>query len=299
MIPDNRAATEAAHSARRAADAAGVVVRALDELGELEAAIVLWDDIWERGTGLTTIRLDLLRAITAGGGYAAGAYDRASGRLLGAALGFFGPPARAELHSHVTGVVPEALGRSVGFALKLHQRAWALGHGARVIAWTYDPLIRRNAYFNLGKLGARAAAYRPDFYGVMADAINRGTATDRMLVHWELGSSVAADASAGRPRVASFAAERARGAVVALSAGADGGPVPGAASAGGQRDAAGTFLVAVPPDIEALRLADAGLAASWRTALRAVLMPLLDAGARVTGFDRDGWYVLAGEGERG
>jgi predicted GNAT superfamily acetyltransferase len=285
---------EADTAARRAADAAGVAVRGLAALADLEASITLFDAIWERDTGHTTMRLDLLRALTTAGNYASGAYDRVSGELLGACVGFFGPPSHAELHSHIAGVVPAALGRSVGFALKVHQRAWCLRHGARVVAWTFDPLIRRNAYFNLVKLGARAAVYLPNFYGVMHDAINSGTETDRMLVQWDLGSAAAAHASAGRPRPASFAAELARGAVLALSAGADGGPVPRVPP-----DAAGaeTFLVAVPADVEALRLADASLAAAWRTALREVLAPLMSGGARITGFDRSGWYVVAAERE--
>ncbi len=126
--------------------------------------------------------------------------------------------------------MPAGLGRSVGFALKVHQRAWCLRRDVRVIAWTYDPLIRRNAYFNLVKLGARPVEYLRNFYGVMDDVINGGTETDRMLVHWDLRSAAAAEASAGRPRPASFADERARGAVVALSAGDGGrpdGPAPG------------------------------------------------------------------------
>ena len=46
----------------------------------------------------------MLRAMTKAGNYASGAYDLASGELLGACIGFFGPPARAELHSHIAGV---------------------------------------------------------------------------------------------------------------------------------------------------------------------------------------------------
>jgi predicted GNAT superfamily acetyltransferase len=300
MTPDDLATAngaalqaEADQAALGAAAAAGVVVRNLDALADLEAAIALFDEIWERSTGHSTIRLDLLRAMTTAGNYASGAYDRASGQLVGACVGFFGPPSHAELHSHIAGVVPAALGRSVGFALKVHQRAWCLRHGVRVVAWTFDPLIRRNAYFNLVKLGARAAAYLPNFYGVMHDAINSGTETDRMLVHWDLGAAAAADASVGRPRPASFAAERDRGAAVALSAGADGGPVPGVATAASGTE---TFLVAVPGDVEALRLTDAALAAAWRTALRGALAPLMSGGARITGFDRGGWYVVSTEG---
>jgi len=181
--------------AARAAKAAGVVVRELETLGELEAMTALFDEIWEPDPGNPSMRLDLLRAMTKAGNYATGAYDAASGELLGACVGFFGPPAHAELHSHIAGVVPAGLGRSVGFALKVHQRAWCLHRDVRVIAWTYDPLIRRNAYFNLVKLGARPVEYLRNFYGVMDDVINGGTETDRMLVHWDLRSVAASDAS--------------------------------------------------------------------------------------------------------
>jgi predicted GNAT superfamily acetyltransferase len=282
---------DAEEAAARAAKAAGVVVRELASLDELDAMVGVFDQIWDPDGGNSSMRLDLLRAMTKAGNYASGAYDGGSGALLGACVGFFGPPSRAELHSHIAGVVPAGLGRSVGFALKVHQRAWCLRRGVRVIAWTYDPLIRRNAYFNLVKLGARPVEYLRNFYGVMDDAINGGTETDRMLVHWELRSRAAADACAGRPRAASFAAERARGAVVALSAGTGGRPEPGLPLAGGS--GARGFLVGVPADIEAMRLARPGGAADWRAALRDVLSPLMAAGGRVTGFDRSGWYVVS------
>jgi predicted GNAT superfamily acetyltransferase len=283
--------------AARAAKAAGVVVRELETLAELEAMTALFDEIWEPDPGNPSMRLDLLRAMTKAGNYATGAYDAASGALLGACIGFFGPPSHAELHSHIAGVVPAGLGRSVGFALKVHQRAWCLHRDVRVIAWTYDPLIRRNAYFNLVKLGARPVEYLRNFYGVMDDVINGGTETDRMLVHWDLRSVAASDASAGKPRPASFAGERARGAVVALSGDGDGLPVPGLPLAGGPLTRAPRLLVGVPADIEAIRLSEPARAAAWRAALRDVLSPLLTDGAHVTGFDRSGWYVVSMERE--
>jgi predicted GNAT superfamily acetyltransferase len=286
-------------AAARAATVAGVTVRELSALPELAAAAALFDEIWGTDAGGSAMPRDLLRALATAENYVSGAFDAASGELLGACTGFFGPPSRAELHSHVTGVLAAGLGRSVGFALKLHQRAWCLRHGVRVIAWTYDPLIRRNAYFNLVKLGARPVRYLPNFYGAMDDAINGGTETDRVLVRWDLLSDVATAASAGRPSPASRAAERARGAVVVLSAGPGGRPSgPAEATGTGPR----TLLVGVPADVESLRLSDPGAAAAWRTALREVLMPLVGAPsaagrARVTGFDRGGWYVVAVEGE--
>jgi predicted GNAT superfamily acetyltransferase len=286
---------EADEAALRSARAAGVVIRELSTLDELEAMVAVFDEVWVPDDGNSSLGVDLLRALTKAGNYASGAYDLASGELLGACVGFFGPPAHAELHSHIAGVRRAGLGRSVGFALKVHQRAWCLRHDVHAIAWTYDPLIRRNSYFNLVKLGARPTEYLRNFYGAMDDAINGGTETDRMLVHWDLRSRLAVEACAGRGQAASFAAERDRGAVVALSAGPDGLPVSGLVLDGWP--AARTFLVGVPADIEAMRLSDPALAGAWRTALRGVLAPLLDGGARVTGFDRDGWYVLSRGGD--
>jgi predicted GNAT superfamily acetyltransferase len=296
---------EADEAALRSAEAAGVVVRELDTLDELDAMVAVFDEVWVPDDGNSSLSVDLLRALTKAGNYASGAYDLASGELLGACVGFFGPPAHAELHSHIAGVRQAGLGRSVGFALKVHQRAWCLRQDVRTIAWTYDPLIRRNSYFNLVKLGARPAEYLRDFYGAMDDAINGGTETDRMLVRWDLRSELAMEACAGRGQAALFAAEVGRGAVVALSAGPGGVPVSRLALDGLMLDrlppdrltSAGTFLVGVPADIEAMRSADPALAGSWRTALRDALSPLLSGGARVTGFDREGWYVVSLEGD--
>jgi predicted GNAT superfamily acetyltransferase len=283
--------TAADEAGLRAARAAGVTVRELSSLDELTAVIGLFDEIWAPEDGNSLMHVDLLRALTKSGNYVGGAYDLGSGKLVGACVGFFGPPTHAELHSHIAGVLPAGLGRSVGFALKLHQRAWALRRRVAVIAWTFDPLIRRNAYFNLAKLGARPAEYLPNFYGAMDDAINGGTETDRMLVRWELRSGLAVRASAAKPPAASADEERGRGAVVALSAGPDARPVtaPPSAVPPGPR----TLLVGVPGDVETMRMTDPAGAAQWRLALRNVLAPLLAGGARVTGFDKSGWYVVS------
>jgi predicted GNAT superfamily acetyltransferase len=273
-----------------AAAAAGVAVRELSSIDELAAVIGLFDGIWVPRDRNSLIHLNLLRALATSGNYAGGAFDLRSGELLGACVGFFGPPSHAELHSHITGVAPAGFGRSVGLALKLHQRAWALRRGADAIAWTYDPLIRRNAHFSLAKLGARPVQYLRNFYGTMDDSINGGTETDRMLVRWELRSDPAAARWAAKPSAASAAEERVRGAVVALSAGPDGRPVTTPPPAG--EPSTRTLLVGVPADVEAMRTTDPHGAAQWRSALRNVLAPLLAGGARVTGFDKAGWYVV-------
>jgi predicted GNAT superfamily acetyltransferase len=277
-------------AADMAAEAARVSIRELTDLADLEAACRLFDEIWRPSPANPPLTLELLRALTKAGNYAAGAYD--GSRLVGACVGFFGPPAEEALHSHIAGVSADMAGRSVGFALKLHQRAWALRRDVTEIAWTFDPLVRRNAYFNLVKLGARPAEYLPNFYGGMNDGINGGADSDRLLMHWDLRSPLVAAACAGRPEPASARAEQARGAVAVLRRGPAGRPARAAAGD------APVLLVAVPPDIEGLRSSDFDCATAWRAAVRDALSPLMAAGAAVTGFDRAGWYVVAAPGTR-
>jgi predicted GNAT superfamily acetyltransferase len=286
VTPD-AAAANAADAAAAAADvaarSAGVRIRPLTELDEFAAVCRLYDAIWRPDPANPPVTAELLRALSKAGNYVAGAYDGTG--LVGAAAGFFGAPLHRELHSHITGVSAAALGRSVGFALKLHQRAWALQRSVTTITWTFDPLVRRNAHFNLAKLAAVPAEYLPNFYGGMHDSINAGDDTDRLLIRWELTAPHVARASAGVPRSCDADAYRAAGAVVALDRSPSGDPVRG--PSGGD-----TVLVAVPADVEALRVTAPGSARAWRAAVRETLGPLLAEGARVDGFDRAGWYVV-------
>lgn len=269
--------------ADRAARAAGVRIRTLTGLDEFAAVCRLYDAIWRPDPANPPVTAELLRALSKAGNYVAGAYD--DDGLVGAGVGFFGAPAHRELHSHIAGVSAAALGRSVGYALKLHQRAWALARDAAAITWTFDPLVRRNAYFNLAKLAADPAEYLPDFYGGMHDGINAGDASDRLLVRWDLTAPHVRRACAGLPRLGDAAVEWAAGAVTALDRTATGEPRRGPSDGA-------TVLVAVPSDVEALRLTAPDTARRWRTAVREALGPLLAEGARVTGFDRTGYYIV-------
>jgi predicted GNAT superfamily acetyltransferase len=265
-----------------AARAAGVTVRALTDLADLERVVGLLSDIWGRSTN-PPVTLELLRAFTKAGNYVGGAFEE--GLLVGACVGFFHAPNEDTLHSHIAGVSRAAAGRNIGFALKLHQRAWALTHGVAEIAWTFDPLVARNAYFNLVKLGARPTEYLPNFYGAMSDDINGADDSDRLLVRWPLLDPRVALACAGGATGALADEELAAGAVVALGIASGARPRPG------RLDGA-TSLVAVPHDIERLRVVDPTLAWQWRSAVRHTLATLVARGDRIDGFDKAGWYVV-------
>lgn len=278
---ESGAATVAARAAVASATDASVTVRELTDRRELDAVVSLFSEVWGRERN-PPVTIELLRAFTKAGNYIGGAYD--GGVLLGASVAFSAAE-RTVLHSHIAGVSGASRGRSVGFALKLHQRAWAIAHEFSEIAWTFDPLVSRNAYFNMVKLAAEPVEYLPDFYGDMRDDINGADASDRLLARWVLDAPKVVAACAGRSVRGDAALERVRGAVEVLGVSSSGHPVPG-------EDRGPVSLVAVPLDIETMRATDPSLATAWRTAVRDALGGLMSAGQRVSDYDRAGWYIL-------
>lgn len=274
-----RVADEAASVA---ATESGVSVREVTSAAQRHDVQALLAQIWRTGDHLVPVPSDVMRALSYSGSYVAAAYD--AGGIVGATVSLLADdadqPGRLQLHSHVTGVTERARRRHVGLALKLHQRAWALRRGCSVITWTFDPLVRRNACFNLTRLGAHAAAYLVDFYGEMVDGINAGHGSDRLLVRWDIASPDVADRAAGQVSEPD--------AIGKILVGADGGLVSGAAVTRSRRP----LRCAVPIDIEAMRRDAPERALHWRAALRAALPDALENGYRITGCTRDGWYIL-------
>jgi predicted GNAT superfamily acetyltransferase len=263
---------------------AQAVITELHELEDMRELERLFAAIWER-PGEPPFSSDLLRAMVHSGNYVVGAHE--GNRLVGGLVGWLGgsPPSELHMHSHILGVVADSQARGLGFELKQHQRRWCLERGIKVVEWTFDPLVRRNAHFNLTKLGARAHKYLVNFYGEMVDGLNAGEESDRILIRWHLDSAQAESASAGRapePAVEQLLRE---GATAVLTVGPAGEPVQDSASTG-------VLMCQVPEDIVAIRRADPVLAHSWRLAVRRALSSALDTGYVVSGATRTGWYVL-------
>ncbi|WP_169949371.1 GNAT family N-acetyltransferase [Microbispora sp. H11081] len=269
--------------AAAAAAQRGLRIAELRTIADFGRVVRLFDGIWRPEPWNPPVTAELMRALTHAGGYVAGAFDGAE--LVGAGVAFLAAPAGLALHSHVTGAVRPG----AGFALKLHQRAWALERGLTRITWTFDPLMRRNAHFNLAKLAALPEEYLPDFYGPMGDAVNAGDESDRVLAVWRTDDPRVARACDGLP----YRPAGADGAVAALAE-RDGRPVALDAALDPALDAyadAPAVLVAVPADVESLRRAAPETAREWRHAVREVLGGLMARGCPVTGF-ADGCYVV-------
>lgn len=269
----------------------GVRVEVLGASGYADARHI-FDTVWPSADGCTQVQANLLRALDHAGGLVSAAYDGASGDLLGAALAFPGRHPlegggwEEHLHSHMAASVAGARDRGIGTALKLHQRWWALDREIPIITWTFDPIVRRNAWLNLVKLGVEVAQFHRDFYGEMADAINAGDPTDRLLAWWVLGSERAAAAAQGDIRPEPAAAWAHRGGVWLLREQA-GRPVEVGLDA-----SAPALLIEVPEDVVDLRAREPHLAAAWRMAVRWALETSLAAGYRVDTVTAEGAYVL-------
>jgi predicted GNAT superfamily acetyltransferase len=274
------------------AQQARVSVGPIADASGAHAAAGLFTEIWAPTSPEAGLSADVIRALAYSGNYVAGAW---MGReLVGASVGFVAlVPGSIILHSHGTGVARHARGANVGLALKLHQRAWALEKGIQHIEWTFDPLIRRNARFNLMKLRAVAVAYHPDFYGPMPDVINAGDESDRCLVRWDLlNSRVVSALERGEP--VSDTGRQAE--VVLLDEDEHGDPVEGDAL-GPPADRAA--LCRIPADIEADRRANPARARAWRLALRHTMGAVMAAGFTAGTITRDCYYRLSRGGAEG
>jgi predicted GNAT superfamily acetyltransferase len=224
-------------------------IQLVSTIADTEAMSAFFMQVWADGPEV--VPFDLALAAQHVGGYSAIA--KLEGQIVGASFGFQGAhdavPGQRILHSHVTAAtVP-----GVGFAIKQHQKQWAVENDLDAITWTFDPLVRRNAVFNFEKLGAVGIEYLPNFYGTMTDAINAGDDSDRLFTYWSLRDQVAL----GQPGQPGEAAQ-AQTTVEAI-------------------------LVELPADIESLRKTNLAEALEWRARVREVLEPALADGYRVTG----------------
>lgn len=233
-----------------------VEIRDLRGMAEFSQAEQLQRDVW--GAGDVPDPADLMMVIQHEGGFVAGAF--AEGRLLGYAFGFPTRDPKVQ-HSHRLAVRPEARGLKLGLRLKWYQHDWCASRGMALVRWTYDPLRIANATLNIAALGAEVSTYLPDYYGELG-GINAGTASDRLLAEWRIGS----------PRVLACRDGRS--------------PLTEAELAQARR-------VALPENFEALLATAPAAAQAARMAMRATLTDAFAEGWAIRGLDRaSGEYLL-------
>lgn len=226
----------------------GIDIRPLDTVDAVHLASAVLAEVWGGDRG--GMPPNLLRALAHSGNYAVGLYE--GERMVGASVAFFGAPAERSMHSHITGVLPDHQSQGLGRVLKRHQQEWALARDVGRITWTFDPLVARNAHFNLRVLGTRVTEYLVNHYGPMDDGVNRGDETDRIMVSWALAA----------PPV----------------------PTPG--------DEQVVASVEIPHDIETMRREAPADAAAWRRRVREGVLANVADGLAIGGFDDERGYLF-------
>jgi predicted GNAT superfamily acetyltransferase len=163
---------------------ANITIRHLRSSEELDACVELQRAIWGRAFSEAVPRTILLIAGKLGG-IVAGAFD--GERLVGFVFGLTGlRDGRLAHWSDMLAVDPTCRDRGIGGQLKTFQREAVLALGVTEMYWTYDPLVARNAHFNINRLGAEVVEYVTDMYGTTGSALHGDIPTDRFVVRWRL-----------------------------------------------------------------------------------------------------------------
>ncbi len=262
------------------------VIRLLETPEDMEAVEDLQRIVWP-GSETDIVPAHLLITVHHNGGLVLGAF--VGEELAGFVFGFPGfdmlPDGPHPKHcSHQMGVHPDWRDSGLGFALKRAQWQMVRHQGLDHITWTYDPLLSRNAYLNIAKLGAVCNTYRRSEYGDMRDGLNAGLPSDRFQVDWWLNT----------PRVERRLGKRARGTLTLEQFDkADVHPLymPHLGPSGllcppeHLPPLEGSLLLAeIPADFLALKAADFALARDWRFFSREVFETAFAAGYLVTDF---------------
>jgi predicted GNAT superfamily acetyltransferase len=152
-----------------------MMIRELTVPEEFDACMYLQRD----GFGWSDVELMPMRFFVVSrhiGGLVLGAFE--GGNMLGFLSAIPGiRNGKPYWHSHILAVSSAHRNSGIGTSLKFAQKEQALQHGIRLIEWTFDPMMSRNAYLNIEKLGVIVRRYYPSFYG---------KDRDRLVAEWWL-----------------------------------------------------------------------------------------------------------------
>jgi predicted GNAT superfamily acetyltransferase len=232
-----------------------IAIRELVSITDQNVGLDLFDAIWPIPGGGREIPENLMQAFVHNGSYFVGAFS--GEEILGATFGFIGINGGTHLHSHMSAVLPKSRDLGVGGLMKHHQFNWALERKIPFISWTFDPLVKKNARFNISKLGVEISAYFQDFYGPMTDLVNAGDASDRLMVKWRVSDTASQSSN-------------------------DFLEVP-----------KGAQNIAIPEDIVALRAKSSDEAMAERLRVREEFLSAFDNGYKVIGFSKSHGYILS------
>jgi predicted GNAT superfamily acetyltransferase len=276
------------------------IVENMDEMHQVEE---LQRMVWNE-TETDIVPAHLINSAAHNGGLLIGAY--VDQEMVGFVFGFPGvyptpDGPRLKHYSSMLGVRDDFRAKGLGFALKRAQWQIVRHQGIDRITWTYDPLLSRNAWLNITRLGAVCNTYLRNFYGKMDDDLNRGLPSDRFEVDWWVNSQrVNLRLSRGRRKHLDLIHYLKGGIPIINPAEINPAgfalPVPHVDFKPGQE--LPILLVEIPTDFQFLKASDLNLAMHWRMHSRSIFEELFKSGYLVTDFVRTdepsprSYYVL-------
>jgi predicted GNAT superfamily acetyltransferase len=268
-----------------------VVIRTLTRLEELGEVEDIQRAVWPDPT-VIVYRNTLLNLVR-NGGLVLGAVDVESEHIVGFLLSYLGiespeadRPAMANLKlvSQRMAILPEYRDGGIGYDLKLAQRNYAIKQGIRLITWTFDPLLTRNAHLNIRKLGAIVREYWRDFYGNTPSPQVVLGSSDRFVAEWWVTGNRVEQRLSGKRGALTL--EHYVGSAAILNASREssaGFALPGNRIQPPQGMVA---LVEVPENYQKMIDDDPQLAREWRFHTREMFEQSLAAGYTITDFVR-------------
>lgn len=246
-----------------------IEIRDLQSHEEYLSCLELQKEVW--GEDFTEfVPLPMLKITQRIGGVAAGAFD-GEGRLLGFVFGMTGVQDGSLVHwSDMLAVSPAARDLGLGRRLKEYQRDKVREVGAQSISWTFDPLVARNGYFNLERLGASVDEYVEDMYGPGGSGesdLNLGT--DRLIVSWPIENGSGRPSHCKPEEVRQLVRVQLGRPLVLRSM---------------FEELPRCLAIEVPPDIAKVRSRSHDRVIEWRLAVREAFTRAFEIGYRVVGF---------------
>ncbi len=261
-------------------------IRLLESPEDMALAEELQRQVWP-GSETDIVPGHVLLTVAHNGGLVLGAF--ANGQLVGMVFGFPGiepmpDGPRAKHCSHQMGVLPQYRNSGLGFALKRAQWQMVRHQGLDHITWTYDPLLSRNAYLNIAKLGAVCNTYLREVYGQMRDGLNAGLPSDRFQVDWWVFTRRVERRLGKRPR-GTFDVQHFLSANIAPLYPVHETPGGWIVPPDSLPDLSTRLVLAeIPPDFLSLKASDMPLAAAWRSFTRQFFEHAFQSGYLVTDF---------------